>query len=447
MKSSKFWLGTFFRVAFVFATMFLLGYFILNKNYIYLLLLIPIILFQFYSYYKFQKMVQKELDQFVESIHYRDFSRHFDLKHSSVEMQPIRKGFNQINDTFKIISKEKETHYLYLSTILDFIDTGILSYDFETGEVLWMNEGLKKMLQIPYLKSIKSLEKRNEELFNQINELIPGNNTVTVINNKNNNIKVLLSATSFQTDGHRYKLIAFQNINEAIEETESNAWKKLLSVMTHEIMNSVAPISSLAETLKVRLHETVEKPSNETIEDLETGINTIQKRSEGLLKFTESYRSLSKINKIDAHKTKIIDLIDHVLQLLQPSLDKRKIEVDVIILDPSITVNVDAPLVEQVLINLIINAIDAVKEVAVPKISINVTAENNGRVSVRIIDNGTGIEKEILDKIFIPFFSTKKLGSGIGLNLCKQIMMLHKGTINVESTPGNGSVFTLAFLS
>lgn len=392
-------------------------------------------------------MVQKELDQFVESIHYRDFSRHFDLKHSSVEMQPIRKGFNQINDTFKIISKEKETHYLYLSTILDFIDTGILSYDFETGEVLWMNEGLKKMLQIPYLKSIKSLEKRNEELFNQINELIPGNNTVTVINNKNNNIKVLLSATSFQTDGHRYKLIAFQNINEAIEETESNAWKKLLSVMTHEIMNSVAPISSLAETLKVRLHETVEKPSNETIEDLETGINTIQKRSEGLLKFTESYRSLSKINKIDAHKTKIIDLIDHVLQLLQPSLDKRKIEVDVIILDPSITVNVDAPLVEQVLINLIINAIDAVKEVAVPKISINVTAENNGRVSVRIIDNGTGIEKEILDKIFIPFFSTKKLGSGIGLNLCKQIMMLHKGTINVESTPGNGSVFTLAFLS
>lgn len=446
MKSSKFWMSTFFRVALVFATMFLLGYFILNKNYIYLFLLIPIILFQFYGYYKFQKMIQKELDQFVESIHYRDFSRHFDLKHSSAEMQPIRKGFNQINDTFKIISKEKETHYLYLSTILDFIDTGILSYNIATGEVLWMNEGLKKMLQIPYLKAINSLEKRNEELFNQINELIPGNNTVTVINNKNNNIKVLLSATSFQTDGHRYKLIAFQNINEAIEETESNAWKKLLSVMTHEIMNSVAPITSLAETLKVRLHETIEKPSKETIEDLETGINTIQKRSEGLLKFTESYRSLSKINKIDARKTKILDLIDHVLQLLQPSLDKRKIEVDVIILDPSITVNVDAPLVEQVLINVIINAIDAVKEVAVPKISINVTSENNGRVSVRIIDNGTGIEKEILDKIFIPFFSTKKLGSGIGLNLCKQIMMLHKGTINVESTPSNGSVFTLAFL-
>lgn len=390
-------------------------------------------------------MIQKELDQFVESIHYRDFSRHFDLKHSPAEMQPIRKGFSQINDTFKIISKEKETHYLYLSTILDFIDTGILSYNIATGEVLWMNEGLKKMLQIPYLKSINSLEKRNEELFNQINELTPGNNTVTVINSKNNNIKVLLSATSFQTDGHLYKLIAFQNINEAIEETESNAWKKLLSVMTHEIMNSVAPISSLAETLKVRLHETIEKPSKETIEDLETGINTIQKRSEGLLKFTESYRSLSKINKVDAHKTKILDLIDHVLQLLQPSLDKRKIEVDVIIFDPSITVNVDAPLVEQVLINVIINAIDAVKEVAVPKISINVALENNGRVSVRIIDNGIGIKKEILDKIFIPFFSTKKLGSGIGLNLCKQIMMLHKGTISVESTPGIGSVFTLVF--
>ena len=205
------------------------------------------------EFYRFQQKAHEELDQFVESVHYRDFSRYFDVKHAPVEIQPLRKGFNEINTTFKVISKEKETQYQYLQKILELVDTGILSYEEETGEVVWMNESLKRMLQLPYLKTIHSLAKRDEELYKEIIALKPGESKIATAHLERSSFKILLSATAFQTDGKIYKLIAFQNVNEALDETESKAWQKLLSVMTHEIMNSIAPISSLAETLKNRL--------------------------------------------------------------------------------------------------------------------------------------------------------------------------------------------------
>ncbi len=447
MKFKKFGWSILFRAIFAFVSLFFLSYSILHQIYWLTTLLVPIIAFQFYDYYKFQKKAQDEIKQFVEAIHYRDFSRYFDVKQAPIELQPFRTGFNQINSTFKLISKEKETQYLYLKTILEFIDTGILSYDIESGDILWMNEAIKKMLQIPYLKSINSLEKRNSNLFEQIINLEPGSNIVTSIQKDKNDVKILLTATSFYTENKKFKLISFQNINEAIEVTESNAWKKLLSVMTHEIMNSVAPISSLAETLKKRLNELAPSFVNKTesLNDIETGMNTIQKRSEGLLKFTESYRNLSKINKANISKVFVIELLEHVQQLLQPSIDKKNIVLEVIIKDPLLSINVDPVLIEQVLINLILNSIDAIKDSTNPKITIDVESTLQNKITIKVIDNGIGIDEDVLDKIFVPFFSTKKSGSGIGLNLCKQIMMLHKGSIHVESVPKSGSVFSLQF--
>ena len=171
----------------------------------------------------------------------------------------MRKGFNEINTTFKVISKEKETQYQYLQKILELVDTGILSYEEKSGEVVWMNESLKKMLQLPYLKTIHSLEKEMRNCTNDIIALKPGDSKIATAHLERTSFKVLLSATAFQTEGKIYKLIAFQNVNEALDETESKAWQKLLSVMTHEIMNSVAPISSLAETLKNRLQQSVDR--------------------------------------------------------------------------------------------------------------------------------------------------------------------------------------------
>ncbi|WP_317899367.1 sensor histidine kinase [Aurantibacillus circumpalustris] len=446
MKFKRFGWNIFIKVLLVFATLLLASFALVKGWYLLELIIVPLIVFLFIDYYKFNKKAQSEIQQFVEAVHYRDFSRYFDVKRAPAELQPFRTGFNEINDTFKIISKEKETQYLHLKTILEIVDTGILSYETESGEILWMNESLKNLLQIPYLKTIHSLEKRNKELYDQIITLSVGNNVIGSITKDKSVYKILLSPTTFQSENKTYKLIAFQNINEALDETESKAWQKLLSVMTHEIMNSVAPISSLAETLKHNVQESIRDPKNskETLSDIETGISTIQKRSEGLLKFTETYRNLSKITKATVVKVMVMELFEQVQQLMQPTLEKKKIELEVILRDPFLFFEVDPALIEQVLINLVLNAIDAVRDIGNPKI-ILATESFNGKVILKVADNGGGIKPELLDKIFIPFFSTKKTGSGIGLSLCKQIMVLHKGAIKIQSNEGEGTLVTLVF--
>lgn len=431
-------------------TMFLalvLAAFALVKEWYWLeFILLPTIASMLYGYYHYHKKARNEVEQFVESVHYRDFSRYFEVKKAPTELQPFRSGFNEINTTFKSISKEKETQFLHLKSILEIVDTGIFSYEINSGDVLWMNESLKTLLQIPYLKTIHSLEKRNENLYKEITKLSPGQKVVTSIARDSSTYKVLLSATMFGNENKTYKLIAFQNINDALDESESQAWQKLLSVMTHEIMNSVAPISSLAETLKDRISESALQPENykDTLTDIETGIVTIKKRSEGLLKFTETYRNLSKINKVNLSEIQVLELFGHVQQLMQPTIDKRKIDFEVFLKDPTLTVKVDSGLMEQVLINLILNAMDAVKDVAQPKIVLSGSLVNQ-KIQITVRDNGTGISPEVQDKIFIPFFSTKKTGNGIGLSLCKQVMMLHKGNISVKSHEQEGTVFLLTF--
>ena len=435
------------RVLLLFITISTAAFLLVKGWFLYEVFAIPVIIFQVLDFFRFHKKAQEEVEQFVESVHYRDFSRYFDVKHAPLELQPLRKGFNEINTTFKVISKEKETQYQYLQKILELVDTGILSYDHDSGEIGWMNESFKKLLGIPYLKTIHSLEKRDEQLYKEVLALRPGENKVANVTHDRNTFKLLLTATAFQTSGRIYKLVAFQNVSEALDETESKAWQKLLSVMTHEIMNSVAPISSLAETLKNRLQLSVaginERPDG--LDDLELGIDTIKRRSEGLLKFAETYRNLNKITTPNFKKLYVRDLFENLHQLMQPTLLQKKIELEIILKDPELTVDADPNLVEQVLINLLVNAMEAVKDKSHARIVLSAFATLGNRVILKIADNGAGMSPEIVDKIFIPFFSTKRSGSGIGLSLCKQIMMLHKGNIQVQSVEGEGSAFMLQF--
>lgn len=435
------------RIILLFITLLVSSFLIVKNQHLYLLLALPVIIYQLVELYKFQHKSHDELKQFVESVHYRDFSRYFDVKHAPAELQDMREGFNQINTTFKIISKEKETQYQYLQKILELVETGIISYEHESGEVMWMNESLKQMLQLPYLKTIHSLSKRDNELYNDIVALKPGEGKVTKAHLEKGSFKVLISATAFQTEGKVFKLVAFQNISEALDESESMAWQRLLSVMTHEIMNSVAPISSLADTLKNRLEKSMTTIPNKSaaIHDLELGIETIKRRSEGLLKFAETYRNLNKITTLNLQKIYVRDLFESLYQLMQPTLEQKNIEMDIVLKDTELMLNVDTNLIEQVLINLVVNAIEVVKDKPEPTIVLSAATLPNKKVFLKVSDNGTGMNEEVVDKIFIPFFSTKKNGSGIGLSLCKQIMMLHKGNIHVQSIEGEGTAFTLQF--
>jgi two-component system, NtrC family, nitrogen regulation sensor histidine kinase NtrY len=436
-----------FRVLLIFVVLSVAAFLFMQLKFVYLILILPLVVYQVIEFYNFHRKAYEELNQFVESVHYRDFSRNFDVKHAPKELQPLRKGFNEINTTFKIISKEKETQYQYLQKILELVDTGILSYRLTDGSIVWMNESLKKMMQMPYLKTIHSLSKRDEDLYKQIMALKPGETKIATAHLERSSFKVLLSATAFQTDGEKFKLIAFQNVNEALDETESKAWQKLLSVMTHEIMNSIAPISSLADTLKNRLQQSINRLNNTagSVDDLEVGIETIKRRSEGLLKFAETYRNLNKITTPNLKKIYVRDLFENLNQLMQPTLDQKMIEMEIVLKDTDLILEADTNLIEQVLINLVVNSIEAVKDREDARIVLSASRASNDKVVIKVADNGVGMPEEVQDKIFIPFFSTKKNGSGIGLSLCKQIMMLHKGNIQIQSIEGTGTSFTLHF--
>ena len=434
------------RVIFLFLSLCVASYLVVIMEYIYFIFLGPLIAYQLYELIKIQEKTREELEQFVKASHYRDFTNYFDVKHAPAELQSVRRSLNEINTTFRTISREKETQYQYLQKILELVNTGILSYEVETGDVVWMNQSLKELLQVSYLKSMKSLEKRDPELTSAIENLPPGQTEVATVHLEKGPFKALLSATAFQTDGKKYKLVAFQNVDETLDETESKAWKKLLSVMTHEIMNSVAPISSLADTLKNRLQETVVKgASSEDFEDMEAGFSTIKRRSEGLLKFAETYRNLNKITRLNLEEVRIEDLFTNLHRLMKPTMDQKNIQLKVDLKDPDLSLQADSDLLEQVLINLIVNAIDATKDRPDALITLAAYVSSDRKTVIRISDNGTGISEEVQDKIFVPFFSTKKSGSGIGLSLCKQIMMMHRGSIQLKSKEGIGTSFSLRF--
>lgn len=435
-----------------------------------LLILFIFIIYQLISSYQRQMKIHRELGNFLDAVRSRDFSSHFEVRHAPIELKPLRIGFNEINTAFMQIAKEKETQHQYLKKLLELIDTGILSYQADNGKVIWMNESLKALLRIPYLKTVDALKQRDEKLYEEILSVKPGASSIVAIQSEGQVLKLLLSATAFKTDNLKFVVLAFQNINEALDETEARAWQKLLSVLTHELMNSIAPISSLAATLKTRLKSLAKTVHQSAVfEDLETGMETIQRRSEGLLKFAETYRNLNKITTPLKEKVMIRTLFENIYKLMQPGLTQKKIRLELRIEDPKFAAMIDQALMEQVLINLILNAATAIQNkqhsisnvvcdssyngigIKDPENSIQNNAQivlsaehlGLGKIAIKVTDNGSGIPSEMMDSIFVPFFSTKKSGGGIGLPLCKQIVMLHHGQIQFQSVEGLGSSFTI----
>ena len=400
-----------------------------------------------YKLYRFVIKRFEEVDDFFESVKYRDFSRWFSETNGPQDIQQLHKGFNLVNKTIKAIDKERQAQFVYLQKILEMVNIGIIAYNVESGNVLWANDSFLKTLDFPSFKNISFIEKRNPKIYDELFETYHSNTSSVTLEMRQETLKVLISDTVFEMEEHSFKLIVLQNIEETLNRNESEAWKKLLSVMTHEIMNSIAPITSLAETLQKNIHDAIEQPQTAALEleDINAGLNSIKRRSEGLMKFAQTYRSLNKVTHVHKTKIKISNLFDSINELLKPSLEDKDVALIFKLTDPNLTFEIDAYLIEQVLINLILNAIDATNTVAKSQIFVSADFSHKGKGQIKVTDNGSGIPEEIMDSIFVPFFSTKKTGSGIGLSLCKQIMLLHGGKIQLQSSESTGTVVSLLF--
>lgn len=411
------------------------------------LLVLIVLAIQFVELYRFTSQTNRKLTRFLESIKYSDFISGFTSDNQlGRNFKELNEAFNDVLEAFRKARSEKEEHWQYLNTVVQQVRTGILSFDAE-GEVQLINANAKKFMGVNTLSNLEELIDINPRLYKAIYDTEPGKSTLY---KGGSDVLLTIQATEMRMRGDIVKLVTLQNIQTELQRQELEAWQNLTRVLRHEIMNSITPISSLTSTLReildhdlTRVNEHYEL-KNEGAEDLKEGLNTIESRSKGLIKFIDAYREYTSLPQPNFKVIRIRDLMTKVEILMKNEIKKTNIDFKVRPESDHLTIEADEEMIEQVLINLIKNAIEACHNTPNPKIEIG-GGYYDDHVFIQVSDNGPGIIREALDKVFVPFFSTKKTGSGIGLSLSRQIMQLHNGNLSVDSQPNVKTVFTLRF--
>ena len=434
-----------FRIILICLSVFLLAYVTTDTSlYATIFILSIIIIIQIYSLIKFVEKTNKDISRFFDSIRYSDFTQSFRSNIKGAAFDELSDSFMEVIDEFKKTRKEKEENYRYLQTIVQHISIGILAYTPE-GNVELLNNAAKKLLKINSLRNISDLNSLSKSLVSSLFKIRTGDKILEKVIDNNELLQLSIFAAEFKLGAKHIILVSLNNIQSELEEKEMEAWQNLIRVLTHEIMNSITPIISLSSTVNNILENTGEQITAETINDVRDAITTILKRSNGLIHFVDSYRSLTRIPSPNFSIIKLDVLFDRLKKLLNEECIKRGIKFSYNIDPSNLELTADQDLIEQVLINLITNSINAVSNSAEPCIQLIGKFDNRGVLNIQVIDNGKGIPVDLQEKIFIPFFTTKKEGSGIGLSLSRQIMRIHKGSISVNSIPDKETVFTLRF--
>jgi len=392
--------------------------------------------------YKYVTSLNRKMKRLFESIQYQDFAITFKADNKLGEsFRDLNNDLNAVINSFNQVRAEREATLHFINAIIQQINVGILSYDTE-GKIEINNQAANKLLKVYRLKHISDIEKQNPSIFECIASLKSGDPKLLSLPEND----LSFSVTEIQMRGRKIRLVAIHNIRSELQIKELEAWQNLTKVLRHEIMNSVTPIVSLAETMKdiVENEIKVNNPKEqESIDDLKDALQTVQRRGSGIMKFVNAYREFTSIptpNKYYATASQLLKTLEGIFA--QKALEsKLKISYEV---ESDFETFIDIEQIEQVLINIVKNAFEVENESENKIISITAHTEN-GTKTIEIADNGIGIDKTLQEKIFIPFYTTKKTGSGIGLSLSRQIMQLNDGNINFYENQPSGAVFVLQF--
>ncbi|MEJ8801626.1 sensor histidine kinase [Pontibacter sp. H249] len=412
--------------------------------------LLLLAVFLVYDLVYYVERTNRDISSFLEAMQHSDFTQRFATQNKNSSYQKLYQSFNAISDAFMRIKADQEAHYHYLQAIVEQVSVGILTFD-EQGNVLLANQAVKDMLHVAYLQHIQALERVSHELVQAI--ILTGSNEKTLVTVQAGQNQLLLNVhvTEMISQGHKLKIVTLQNIQSELEEKELQTWQKVIRVLTHEIMNSITPVISLTSTIGglvqnevVEKYKAGEEIDEETLEDIQAGLQTIERRSAGMLSFVQNYRRLMRLPSPELRPLKVTDLLRSVHRLLQADMEAQHVSLKMYLPDDKVMIMGDEEQLEQVLINLIKNGMEACKSTAEPCVEVvaYLPEQERDKLKIDVIDNGAGIPEDVLDKIFIPFYTTKKQGSGIGLSLSKQVMQQHGGSIRVSTKPGE-TVFTL----
>jgi len=415
-----------------------------------LFIMAVLIIYQVYSLIRYVEVTNRDLTRFFESIKYGDFTQSFKDDKLGRSFAALRQTYNEVADAFRATRAEKEEHYRYLQTVVQHVGVGLIAFQPD-GEVELINTAAKRLLDLSHLKNIKSLHSLSPKLVETLFRLNPRERALVKVEGENESLQLALYSTEFKLRSQVFSLVSIQNIHSELEEIEIEAWQRLIRVLTHEIMNSITPISSLASTIQQLIRDSLESldlpegSDPEMLDDIQQALHTIQRRSKGLMHFVDAYRNYTLTPKPNYSIFPVRELFARVEKLMQANIKDRGILFQSHVEPENLELTADPELIEQVLINLLLNALQSVEKQAGGRIDVLALLDAQGRILIQVKDNGPGILEENRDKIFIPFFSTKEGGSGIGLSLSRQIMRQHKGTISVHSDPEQKTIFTLRF--
>lgn len=377
----------------------------------------------------------QRISRMVESIRYGDFALNFSIKGQNPMEDKLAEDINEVMHRFRMELSAKEEKHRYFETLLDTVDTSVLVAN-QDGEVLWMNRAGVQDLCGHTIHRLDELKSLNPEFPELLHALQPGEVKVVRIYREEFMQDMAMTVTEYSNNRDDLRLVNLKNIRSILEENEMEAWQKLVRVLTHEIMNSITPIISLSDTLCERaIQQGMEEDSL-----MLQGMKTIHRRSKGLMTFVENYRKLSRLSSPVLAPVKVGDWLGDIKKLFSSSGVTYIYKVE----DVNRKLMIDRAQMEQVLINLLKNASEACMGQPNPEVVVETSYEEDKHIfRLSVMDNGCGILPEVQERIFIPFFTTKTTGSGIGLSLCKQIVTLHGGSIRVKSEVGKGSYFTL----
>ncbi|UII29001.1 ATP-binding protein [Fulvivirga maritima] len=440
-----------YRVGLLTLTIFFFSYLIFNDGYfITEVVVLGLLGLQVYSLTRHLEKNNEEIHNFLNSIRHDDISYTYKTDSKNEDTNKLNAELNKVLKDLRNVRKEKEADYQYLKNIVQHVGIGLITFN-KSGEVHIINTAAKKLLRINQIENISDLSVVSDSLVDVFTRLRTGGRDLLRLEIGGDIVQLAVYAIELTLRGEEFKLVSIQNIQNELEEKEMEAWQNLVRVLTHEIMNSVTPISSLANTvedeLNLQLHnnQEINQISNEEIEDLHLAVQTIKKRSQGLIRFVQDFRNLTHIPIPKISEIQVKDLLEEMIIFLKKEINDNGVCTTIRVNPTNLTINADKDLIEQVLINLIKNAIQAFDEQTNKLVELSAYVDDKSRPVISVRDNGNGIDEEALEKIFIPFFTTKKTGSGIGLSLSRQIMRQHQGMLGVKTKLDEGTEFFLRF--
>jgi two-component system nitrogen regulation sensor histidine kinase NtrY len=419
-----------------------------NDLFFVLIVIVAIILGQTIELWRYQNRLLTETRKFLEAVQFGDLSTRFDLAKSGKAFAELEQEFNKLLDIIQKSRAQGDQQEQVLSMILENINLGVMLID-DSGSIIISNDKCLEMLEIPAFKKWQRVADRLPQLAKALGDFDFSGRKLWVRGESSSAEEFYLDLQSIQMNGSDFHLLSIGTMRHALEEKEMEAWHRLIRILAHEVMNSVTPVVSLSETLleMILKDRKLKAPSDlneEDLTDMNEALKTIIRRSKGMLSFVEQYRRLSQLPAPDKSLVAIKDLFDDVLQLLKREATSKNINLYSRLEQNRLAVKADKKMIEQVLINLIKNAFLALEHQENPFVELSAELQHDGLV-VCVRDNGEGIDPDLITQIFVPFFTTRKTGTGIGLSLSKNIMKLHQGDLKVQSVPGEGSLFRLCF--